>query len=162
MNLTRNTLTIRNPQNALLSVTHLYKSYVVGFDDPKLANLVISCLPQHPTLELKRNHWENVGLDVQKGLVALNVPIQQVPSSIVIDPEANIFFPRIKATDPIDSMDLVFTLDSVPTEEFLMLPFTRNLGIVIPYKLIDAAPGGYMCQANVVESAGLYDFREGL
>lgn len=154
------TLVIRNPNKALLSVTHHNKSYVVGFEDTRLANLVISALPQHPSLRLKRNHWENVGLDVQKGLVTLKVPINKVPANIIIDPEAEITFPRLTPTDPVDSMDLVYNLDILPTTEFLMFPFKRNLGIVVPYKLIKASTGEFTCMANVVESAGLYDFNE--
>jgi hypothetical protein len=157
MNFLGKTYLIKN-HNMYLSVTHLDRTYLVGFNDIKLVNVIAASLPQNPALQLKRHNWDNVGLDVQKGLVALKVPIEKVPSSIIVDPEAELTFPKIQATDPLDSLDFAYDVEEVSGEDFLMYPFKRNLGVISPYEIARYTSKEYVCNCNLVESSGVYKF----
>lgn len=165
-------ISIIEHKNTYLSVPHANKNYLIGFPDSKMAYLVRATLPRplSPPIELKRRHYVDVTQEVNLSLLKMNIPIQSSSPSgeVVIDPEARLTFPKSQSFGALDgahdisiSIDIPENTDTeeyevrhMPLERFMMFPFEKNLGIVMPYDLVHADDDKYIFTANLVEPSG--------
>jgi hypothetical protein len=148
---------IQNSKKNVLSVQSNNKNMLVGFPTQNMAARVCMNLPVKPQLSLTRKASENIALDVKRSLMQLNVPIRNVADNITVDVSAELVIhkelPReYELNDTIDILIFNdFHVDDVLAMDFMMYPFDRNIGIVIPYSLDFENDDKYVFTCNVIE-----------
>ena len=122
--------------------------FMIGFQDGKLASHVRRQL--HPTKPptLKRQYQINVATEVKAAMLEMNLPIFDVSDKIMIDVAASLCLPKA-AIDTYDD----FEQDMIETADFLMLPFTGDVGIVIPMGLEYEDRDEFVLSSYVIERA---------
>ena len=133
--LTNKNMHVLRQGNKTLSYTHkvldISKNYVIGFPSPTLARHVHYCIEREPKINVERNLTLDVTDDVNHGL--MNLGINPVNTQITIDTNALLYMSKTSSIQNICDIidDNGLHLDFMKTEDFLMLPFETNLGIVI-------------------------------
>lgn len=135
-----------------LGLQHCNASYVVGFKNPLLARKVHYTL--HPEadkrIRLERSVTFDVTDDVTDGLGSLG--INYVGQKVTIDTQALLHLPKHGAGGVLDPMnDVGFHLDIVEACNFYMYPFERNLGVIMPYELLEESADELVMWSHVID-----------
>lgn len=139
------------------------RPYLIGFTNVTLARNVQYNLPADPNIRLLRRDFIDVTQEVANGLDELNVPRPDA-TSIIIDPRAQLYIP--KNQNPVSSHPLHdpgYHLDEIPYEDFMMYPFDKNIGIIMPYEIETEDDNMFTLRANVIEATeSINAFRKSL
>jgi hypothetical protein len=125
--------------NKTIGFTYNHRHYVIGFSNVMMARKVQYSMNKDPIITMVRSDIE---MDLSK----------KVKEKLVIDLRASLFITKGKRDDQLH-------LETCSHREFLMFPYEKNVGIVMPYQLIDESEVEFHFKAHVVEPAdsiGLY------
>lgn len=129
----------------------LSNHYVIGFQNLMLARKVQYNMTPEPCFRLYRRNWENVTDEVNAGLESLGS--SQIDGSVVLDTQALLHVPLKDASLPDAMNEGMFHLETVSFEDFLMYPFDKNVGIIMPYNIEKEDGVEIVITSNVVENA---------
>lgn len=141
---------IQNSKYNVLAVESCSKKMLIGFSNPSIARRVCKDLPLEPTIKLYRKTAENISLDVQRSLMQINVPIRNVSDNITVDVEAELEIRKAKVEEWQVSAE-IYHVNMIDSLDFMMYPFSKNIGIVLPYALDLETDDKYVFLCNVVE-----------
>ncbi len=74
------------------------------------------------------------------------------PYSVTLDVEAKLYIPKLQKnsnTNLARRPELI--VKSINMNEFLMYPFEKQLGVVMPYEMVDETPNYYTYMAQVID-----------
>ena len=113
------------------------RQYVIGFKTPVMARKVqYNCHPD-PTLRIERSDFINITQEVNTSLEILG--IAGVNSSISIDVFATLYILKMNhpggVSNPMN--DGGFHLEEYALEDLYMMPFEKNIGLIMPYLIRD-------------------------
>lgn len=117
---------IKNKSSFIGATTHS-KRYVLGFFHKRTADIVKRNIDLTKDVRVVPSTPENIAADVNFGLKELGVD-QEVPTQLVIDVGASLYIPIGKSQEMYYGMNLV----EEDTESFLMWPFDKYLGVILP------------------------------
>lgn len=110
------------------------RHYIVGFKSVVMARKVQYNIHPEPILRLERQSAIDITSSINACL--LEVGLNTVPS-VTIDVLSRLYVPKMMhtggAVEPLN--DGGFHLDEQPYDDMFMLPFSKNIGIVLPYEL---------------------------
>ena len=134
------------------------KPYVIGFKNSLYAYKIRDVVHQKPEIYLRRGRIESVQEDVIFGLKTQYGITSNIPE-ITIDMDAEIEIPKKKK----DTESLVLNINRLENDEFIMYPFTKGTGVILPQKLIFEDDLKYIFKTQVIDPAESIDiFRQGL
>lgn len=143
--------TIRSRGNALGLVSR-DRHYVVGFHKAGVARYVMHTLHPEPALELARSEFHDISPRVNCALEREAVRGATIDSSALL---------RLPKGDQGHESDLY--LESESLEAFLLHPYERGVGLVLPYESIEETAECMVFRAHVVDPPGHSEFfRAGL
>lgn len=147
-----------------LSVKHADQHYVIGFKSPMIARKVHYNLHPDPvgSLRVERSRVIDVTSEIKEGLKDYNISF--ACDTVHIDTQATLFIPKHLAGGPLDPLnDTGMHLETVDSTDFLMYPFERNVGIIMPYALLEERVHEYLFWSHLIEPCSDYDsFLRGL
>jgi hypothetical protein len=132
-------------------------SFVIGFQTATVARKVQYSIDPAAELQLVRAQSQDVSQEVNTGLHDLGVPTSHHVKDLVIDAQAHLVVPKYVPTENTDAsaasalQDAGFHLHTVKTADFLMLPFAKHIGIVMPMMLVDETPDYFVFSCILVE-----------
>lgn len=136
-------------------------SYVIGFKNVIHARHVYYNM--HPEMEpsVVRNKTMNIGSEVQQGLVEFGIYKQR--SNILIDINSKLVFKKANRSNHASMNDGGFHLFTMPAEEFISLPMSKQVGIIIPSDFDEDNDDEIVMLADIVEPFIDYEvFRQSL
>lgn len=122
--------TIRSREGSLVGFQDKGRSYIVGFANMVHARGVCASLRVNPNIMMQRHYIEEITSELNKGLRERDAELPQVPE-VTIDMSAQVRIPKAHANAP----KAPYSISTISSEEFLVWPFTRNIGVVIPYEV---------------------------
>lgn len=122
--------------NKTMSVYTCQKHYVIGFQKVLLARHVQYMLHPEPKLTLIKDPKEYA---------------RNRKMSLAMDGKATLFVPKCRGSTLHPMNDGNFHLHQYKTEEFMMFPYEKQLGIVIPYFLQEESEDEFMFKSLVIE-----------
>jgi hypothetical protein len=129
-----------------LSLSCNDRIYVVGFPEKRHAKYVKHVLSTFPRLEMRRTRVDNVKDEINKGLIEMgHTPFHE--SDVTIDVDAHIM---INKRDDIEC-DSDYAVEEIEFGDFLMYPFEKYLGIVMPYEIAHEDTKHVYFKAQVVD-----------
>lgn len=116
------------------------KPYIIGFRHSKVARNIMHALHPTPEFTLLRDNP-----------VSLTVPEMVPPTTLTIDSSATLFIPKFSgsSTDPLN--DGGFFVETCAYDDFIVYPMTKNVGVILPYVLIDENKNEFTYRAHVIE-----------
>lgn len=130
----------------LLGCTHNHKSYVIGFGSMKTARRVARISQFPPEVKLKRTQTIDVTAEIKDELAKLGMGNVNF-TSITLDIDSLVEI--VKNTDIID--DYAYTVQHMEQEDFLMMSFEKNIGLIMPYEHHIEDDSIIVFKANVVD-----------
>jgi hypothetical protein len=121
-----------NSSTFSISGGHLNRTYVIGFNDRKVANYVRDQITSKPICDLHPGKIFDVTGDVNKGLESMGVSDQVI--NINIDTEAKLFIH--KKPKNYTGLDQLYVEDC-DFGDFLLLPIHKSIGVIMPEFIID-------------------------
>lgn len=132
MNTKKISLIKHNSSSFSISGGHLNRTYVIGFNDRKVANYVRDHITSKPVCDLHPGNIFDVTGDVNKGLESMGVSEQVI--NINIDTEAKLFIH--KKPNTYTGLDRLYVEDC-DFGDFLLLPIQQSIGVIMPEFIID-------------------------
>ena len=129
--------------NKMIGFYHMNKPYVVGFKNAHIARNVMYHLPLEPSFTLLQRN-PIMYQDSQTGV------------DIRVDNEATIFIPKTQFLSL--SKDEGYYLLGMDYEEFVVYPYTKNIGVILPYVLLDENEEEFVYRSHVIEPLDLSSF----
>lgn len=125
--------------------------YVIGFESITLARWMHYSLHPEKQLRIERTHRIDVSEDVNTQMLSLGLDTNLQVEKLTIDPEAKLIIPKMQgsALDPMN--DIGLHLDSMMTEDFMMMPFSKRVGIIMPYTIDSEDGESAVLSAHVVD-----------
>lgn len=129
--------------NKTVGLSQNNKYYIIGFENPVLARKVQYNLQPNPEITLLRG--KNINLASTLNDFGLK------NTDLFLDIEATLFIPKFKGSvqDPMN--DGGYHLGADNYNEFIVYPFTKSIGLVLPFKLDDEDEDEFMFRAHVIE-----------
>jgi hypothetical protein len=129
-------------KNKTISLYHLGAHYVVGFKNVNMVRKVHYSLNPQPNLLIVRD--TNIDLHDELEVNGYDIPLK-------LDVNATLFIPKLKGCfmDPMN--DTGFHISEYEENEFLKFPITKNIGIVLPYNLVEETDEEMMFKAYVID-----------
>jgi hypothetical protein len=136
--------------SGLFCINHRYKNYIIGFHSRILAYRVKDNLPPNPHkyIYLKPDRIEEVSADINFGLKNMGLEDGSFVTDVNIDLQAELSIPKNKnniiVEDPYYIEDLRF-------DEFLMYPFQKCLGVIMPFEIYREDEDRYIFLSQVID-----------
>lgn len=148
MNIQHNVTLINVKNRNTLSLKHASKLYIIGFPERAMAKQIMSTIDPFKPMSLHRRYAMDVALDVKKSLLQMNIPIANVADTITIDVDASVTIPKKEYnSDETEYMSLT----DVETIDFLMYPFSYNIGVIMPYDIEQEYHDKYIFRCSMVD-----------
>lgn len=146
--------TLKNA-SGFLGLQHRTQPYLIGFHKRAHAYLVRDHVQQDPSISLIRHVIEDVTDDVIQGLKAqgLERSFYEQLCDVSIDLEASLIIPK-KNTSQVSP---ILEISEIFNDEFMMLPFTKGIGIAMPFDLEKEDDDKFVFIARVVDPADTID-----
>lgn len=119
---------------------HNKKPYVIGFRNAQVARSVMYNIHPEPLLSLITSNPTKI-VDEHNRI------------ELMIDNEATLFIPKSEYKLFTLPQHNLYYIDTVNYEEFVMYPYTKNLGIIIPYVLLDESEEELIYRSHVIDPA---------
>jgi len=132
--------------------------YIVAFKSPILARKVHYTIDPEPVLRIERQGRINIKNEINTCLEELG--ISGVDNEIYIDVISKLYIPKTKNpggfNDPMNDGGL--HMEEGPLEDYYMMPFDKNIGVILPYELFleDSKNLVFLCQ--VIDPVDSYKF----
>lgn len=111
----------------LLSVVHNNRKYIVGTHRKDIADNIRKKLGHTGDLYLERKNIYDVTKDVNVGLRSIGLDVNVKKMTIDTHAELTVVNQETEG--------IIYDLDEIEAEDFLLYPINRNIGIVMPYEL---------------------------
>jgi len=125
-----------------LSVFHRDKYYIFGFKKASEARTIISNIHPEPDFTLVRTHNIDLGPHLKK---------EGFDVSLEMDIAATLYIPKCKGSVLHPINDGGFHIHSYMEDDFITFPISKNLGIVMPYDLLNENEDEYVYKAFVMD-----------
>lgn len=128
------------------------RPYIIGFATVSLARHVQYTMAAEPDIRLQRRDFIDITHDVSRGLDEFGIEPPNT-NSIIIDTRALLHISKCKK--PVSSHplhDAGFHISDIPVEDFMMYPFDKNVGVIMPYHIEDENDDIITFKANVIEA----------
>ena len=122
-------VSVLKKNNNMLSLTFREKPYIIGFTSPIHAKYTSAWLHKdNVQMHLRRKHFEEVHDEINTSLIGMGMkPIHS--HDVTIDVEAELYVPKAKELDMKNGIEI----EHVPFADFIMFPFEKYLGVVMPF-----------------------------
>lgn len=124
------------------------KTYVVGFNNLKMASRVSSILKTPPKLTLTRKHTIDVTDDIKSGLEELGLELDFELTSVNLDTEAVL---TIEKSENPDNQHNQVEVDLMDAGDFMFMSFGNNVGLIMPFKMHYEDSNQLLFKSSVVE-----------
>lgn len=117
---------------------HKKKPYILGFRNAHIARNIMYRMHPEPLFSLITNQptlVEDEGHNVE----------------LLIDSEATLFIPKSEYNLFTLPEHNLYYVNRVNYEEFVMYPYTKNLGVILPYVLIDESEEEFIYRSHVID-----------
>lgn len=132
-----NTITTINRHNKTIGFYHKNKPYIIGFKNGSVARNIMYQLHPNPKFMLLKNN-------------PIKTKDIKTNTELVIDSDATLFIPKdIKSNIPKSNDD--YYINVFDYENFIVYPYTINIGIIIPYVLIHEDSNEYVYKSHVID-----------
>lgn len=159
LSLPRQTYLLKTKHNNFVGFQSRDSSFVVGFLNKGLANHA-----SHTIKSSSRFHMRNVALTNVRNLMESMFPeeMSDVPEiKVMIDSDARLIVQKEGWRMSDDASDAsehqvsedILTKCRIPTDEFIMYPFTKNIGVVMADGLISETPKRIIYNIHVIAPA---------
>lgn len=128
---------IRHTKNkSLLGITDQVrnKQYVIGFNKHYMAKNVCTWIHNDPIIRLKRKHNDNLTNDFNTALHGAGLE-QLCVESLTVDYAAHLIIPKRSKGD-VDDAEIMFNVMNIPASDFILYPFERSVGLILPTDLL--------------------------
>jgi len=141
--------------NQIFSINRGYKTfgltsskrhYVIGFKNALTARKIMHSLQPEAIPTLLRNEPELLSY-AEEGL------------ALTIDSSATLFIPKFKGAGDDPMNDGGYHINTVEYSDFLMYPVTKNLGVIVPYVLIDESDDEFTYRSHVIDPMLFYPIK---
>lgn len=154
--------------NTAMATTYANKRYIIGFPEKNIATRVAHNTPSYGINRLHRSMHDDIALDVKKSMIEMQLPISRVADSITIDVIARLYVPKISfINNTFDLSGLGGTSSAwIPSDvdvvgiqfqDFLMFPFEKHVGVVIPYEVEAENSEEYVFTCSVIDPTDFTD-----
>lgn len=126
-----------------LSVRSMNVEYLVGFEKNLLARKVQYWLPPYPELSVVRGDSITVS--------PASFPLPSPTSKLVMDTSATLFISKTSGSIWHPMNDIGFYLDVKNEDDFLMYPFTKRAGIIIPQNILSETEDEFVIRSCIIE-----------
>jgi hypothetical protein len=146
-------LTVIREQNKLLGFRHRNRSYIIGFPKESHAKYMARHLTKEniSRIYLLQHHIVDVTEDINAGLRAMDMSSVSVEGNVTIDLQSSLVLPKSKGHHHNDNLIDDISLDEFSFEDFLLLPFTRSVGITIPMSISDDTNTRLVFESQVID-----------
>lgn len=131
-----------NHKSRTVGLQHKDSHFVVGFKSVRMARKVMYQLHPEPTLMVVRGDEIDLTTRIQAKGVDMN---------LVIDSSAALFIPKFEGSSSDPMNDGGYHLHNVSEVEFMTYPFTKMLGIILPYELIDENDKEFIFRTQLIK-----------
>lgn len=140
-------LSVVTHEKKILGFNHRMKHYVIGFQQPIHAHMVARtmCKQTLDNIMLMRHYVDDVSDDINAGLRQLGMDEVRV-DDVTIDVCSTLIVPR-KNTEKLLKVDV----GEIDFEEFLMFPFTRHIGVALPYEIVEDSEKQVVFQSQIID-----------
>lgn len=133
------------------------RTYVIGFPSALYAKKVQQATSQKSRMFISNHLPNTIPHDVVYRMVessggAIRRPIADI-ESVTIDTDAQLNLEKRLMASPTDLIVPSTRIDEVQFDEFLMYPFRRNLGVVLPFELLMDHTRTIVFQSHVIDPA---------
>lgn len=152
-------LSILVKDKMMLGLNHKTKHYVIGFKNNIHVTIVKKNLDDNSAsnITMFRHRIEDVSEDINTGLIFHGVDSINF-QNVTIDVNAQLVVPKKRDQSILDTQ-----VEPILFEEFIMYPFIKHVGIVIPFELIEDTSHRLVFEAHVVDPCPDIDlFRDNL
>lgn len=133
------------------------KSYLIGFEVPRHATLVSKTICKSPLVLLQRHEVDDISYQVNQGVRAFGIDDIKM-DDLTIDTSAHLSISKSRE-EPYES----YSLEEMDAGDFLCLPFEKDLGVIMPYQLLEDSPNQYVFVSQIIDPCGQADiFRKHL
>ena len=126
--------------NKTMSMLHYQKHYVIGFKNLTIARKVQYTIETNPTLDIVRG--DDIKFERTFGDVDL---------IINLDTTASLFISKCSGSRWDAINDIGYHLHEYKDEEFFLLPFEKNLGIIVAYNIKEETDDEFMFDSYVID-----------
>lgn len=134
-----------------MGLRDLDKSYIVGFRSPVQARHVQYTMHPSADMKLQRVHPPmDLTSDMEAGLQQLSIR-QTLRAPVLLEPAAQLIIPKAPVDMPSELQDGGYHLLTVPAEDFLTLPLTRHVGILVTTDIVEEDDTKIIMQCDVVD-----------
>lgn len=140
-------LSVVTCEKNILGFNHRMKPYVIGFQQPIHAHMVAKniCKQTLDNMMLMRHYIDDVSDDINNGLRKLGMDEVRV-DDVTIDVCSTLIVPKNKSRE-IMKVDV----GEIEFEEFLMFPFTRHVGVALPYEIVEDSEKQIVFHSQVID-----------
>lgn len=150
--------TVLRQKSGFLGYSKEARSYIIGFDSKKYAKAVCKTVSKSPLILLSRHDVDDISDQVNIGAKAFGVDSMDV-TDLTIDTEAQLTITKSQER----LLEEFYKLEDMDAGDFLCMPFERDLGVIMPYKLINETVNEYVFLSQVIDPCGQPDmFRKHL
>jgi hypothetical protein len=140
----QNTYLLRS-QNYNLSLRHVNHSFIIGFLNKQHVQQVRKVVHLNTDIELTSYITTNQAKLINDMMLLRGLPNPKIDNINICDDA------RISISKKININKLPCSIEVVPFGEFVMYPFSKNLGIVLIEDLVDENQDRFLFQAQVAE-----------
>ena len=134
------------------------RHYVMSFDCPNVARKVLHFLHPKPTLRIERLR-DNIDItkcvkdDLSRARPSRAMLYSAMPdmSAIVINTGAHLYIPKTIDDNVHYINDGTFHMHNLPMHDVYMMPFTRNVGVLLPCNLLEEDVHEMLFECNIIE-----------
>lgn len=132
-------------KNYNLSLRHVDHSYIIGFLKKQHIQEVRKFAHLNSAIELTSYITTNQAPLINDMMKSRGLPNPHIESINICDDA------RLSISKKININKEICSVEIVPFSEFVMYPFSKNLGIVLIEDLVDENPDRFLFQAQVAE-----------
>lgn len=132
-------------KNYNVSLRHVDQSFIIGFLKKEHVNEVRKFAHLNTEIELTSYITTNQATTINNMMVMRGLPNPKIDNINICDDA------RISVSKKININKEACSVEIVPFSEFIMYPFTKNLGIVLIEELMDENQERFLFQAQVAE-----------
>lgn len=155
-------------QSQTLGLSHIHARklhhYVIGFQNPIMARKVHYNIHPLPYLHLDRGESIDISFELSDSLSSLGV-VNDHNDKVTIDVSSKLTIPKMDLEGSIHNPlnDAGFHLCEVPLEDIYMMPFDKNVGVILPYELFIENSKSFIFLCQIIDPVqSSFHFRKSL
>lgn len=135
-------------ESKFIAISGDKKQYIIGFMNTRDAHCIKEQMNDSYNVYVKSSNTYNISSNIKKTMLELNLPIYNISDTIIVDNEAMILFPK----NENKNTNYNYSLYNISYDNFVQIPLKNNLGLMIPYKMINENKEGYIFNACLIST----------